>query len=1050
MSKRPRIFLNERTMASAGSGKTYALTNRFIALASVYAPHTICALTFSKMSAGEFLDKILQKLADASDSESVAKKLGAEISELSGNPPMSREDFESLLQRVVKELPRTSLCTIDAFQVRFAKAFATELGILGGIRIINPSERRRVEVETLRGVFERACSNDETFMGFDSTLQHITGSKNEKKLFAKALDFLEAGHIFYCKFPDEHIWGNTDLLPLAPPKNFEWNKALFDKKLEALKESYKENKKFSKHISPIFTFLKNSDVGAVSSSTTKTLDEFFCFLRDRGFENTANPSNNRASLESTSETKDDNEYYKLPIASEGYDDYSELIELCKELFWGCVLNSMKISKALQVLFSEFERAYSRNVRMMGKLRFSDIPLMLSDSASSYEKSLVEYRLDARYNHWLLDEFQDTSRSQWNVLSGLLDEVFQDESGKRTVFYVGDRKQSLYSWRGGEPKLFDEIFENNAGLIKEGEPLNTSWRSSEPIISAVNRIFSDESSFYRMDENAAQQWGKMWSNHTSHSSKGDNGCVAVFELSETQGISESIYNLICELEPWKKGLTCAVLVQRNELALEIVGELRKYNNRYFTVAAELESGIVSDNMIVPAVMKLLEFAFHPSSTASEAYVKMTPLGDFISNPNWRDEILEAVASGGFVRAVELIGEYITKKVFDDFSVVRLANLKTCAAEFDDMGVGSDFDYFAEFLSSYTVREHTAGSTIQVMTIHKSKGLDFDIVIMPQLENMRHSSARVKLVNMKGLSDEEFITVLPPKNICAMHDSFYAEYKKQKSESVFGKICSFYVASTRPKKALYYMIRPLSEKQLNTNNYSFAALVQEKFCVGQKCEMYGMQANLVYGSWDWIKKEKSKVQNISTINYLSLKAPLSSAIPIPIDTLRPSAIQKKSHFENSNSRKFGNIIHLLFSKLYTLADLKSVEFLELAKSSEEAQKAAKLIEKSLANPKIAEFFTDKKEDSIFVEYPFFSLKDKDTVSGIIDRLIIRENGESADVLDFKVSSLSGNSKALKQKYASQMFDYALAVREIFKVKKIRTYLVDILAGELIECD
>ena len=77
---------------------------------------------------------------------------------------------------------------------------------------------------------------------------------------------------------------------------------------------------------------------------------------------------------------------------------------------------------------------------------------------------MNFRLDSSYDHWLLDEFQDTSRLQWQALRDLVDEVIQSDSGQRSFFYVGDTKQAIYAWRGGDPRLFDEIadFYNASG------------------------------------------------------------------------------------------------------------------------------------------------------------------------------------------------------------------------------------------------------------------------------------------------------------------------------------------------------------------------------------------------------------------------------------------------------------------------------------------------------------------------------------------------------------------------------------------------------------
>ena len=83
--------------------------------------------------------------------------------------------------------------------------------------------------------------------------------------------------------------------------------------------------------------------------------------------------------------------------------------------------------------------------------------VLSREAADDRRLFIDFRLDAEIDHWLLDEFQDTSFGQWSVLRNLIDEAVQDPTGARSFFYVGDVKQSVFAWRGGDPRLFREIF-----------------------------------------------------------------------------------------------------------------------------------------------------------------------------------------------------------------------------------------------------------------------------------------------------------------------------------------------------------------------------------------------------------------------------------------------------------------------------------------------------------------------------------------------------------------------------------------------------------------
>jgi len=84
---------------------------------------------------------------------------------------------------------------------------------------------------------------------------------------------------------------------------------------------------------------------------------------------------------------------------------------------------------------------------------------LSRNAEDDRRLFIDFRLDAEIDHWLLDEFQDTSFGQWSVLRNLVDEALQDPTGARSFFFVGDVKQAIFAWREGDPRLFREIFDH---------------------------------------------------------------------------------------------------------------------------------------------------------------------------------------------------------------------------------------------------------------------------------------------------------------------------------------------------------------------------------------------------------------------------------------------------------------------------------------------------------------------------------------------------------------------------------------------------------------
>src|SRR5690606_22248156 len=105
----------------------------------------------------------------------------------------------------------------------------------------------------------------------------------------------------------------------------------------------------------------------------------------------------------------------------------------------------------------YEAVYHDAVRRAGKLTFGDVQRILQPDTGAPRLSgedagegrlAIDYRLDGEIDHWLLDEFQDTSFGQWSVLRNLIDEAVQDPTGARSFFYVGDVKQAIFTWREG--------------------------------------------------------------------------------------------------------------------------------------------------------------------------------------------------------------------------------------------------------------------------------------------------------------------------------------------------------------------------------------------------------------------------------------------------------------------------------------------------------------------------------------------------------------------------------------------------------------------------
>ena len=146
---------NTMIRASAGSGKTYQLTNRFIRLLlNGQAPERIIALTFTRKAAGEFFEGILTKLAEAASDLEEAKRLAKGIGQAESD--FGPDEFRSALRRLVEEMNRLSLGTIDSFFHRVLGVFSLEFGLGGEFEMMSEFERKRTRLTVLESLFARS------------------------------------------------------------------------------------------------------------------------------------------------------------------------------------------------------------------------------------------------------------------------------------------------------------------------------------------------------------------------------------------------------------------------------------------------------------------------------------------------------------------------------------------------------------------------------------------------------------------------------------------------------------------------------------------------------------------------------------------------------------------------------------------------------------------------------------------------------------------------------------------------------------------------------
>ena len=196
--------------ASAGTGKTHALTNRILTLLlGGVKPERIIALTFNRTAAGEIFDTVIGRLAKASRSGEEAAKLAEELREVRGREPLDAAKCRETLRRLLLRMHLSPIGTIDSFFVKIIRAFPFEHGISGEFAIAGENEQRLQRERILRTLLQPPADEAEAReqRGFFESFKRATFGREEKRLHDLLADFVDEYHQLYLDAADLARWG---------------------------------------------------------------------------------------------------------------------------------------------------------------------------------------------------------------------------------------------------------------------------------------------------------------------------------------------------------------------------------------------------------------------------------------------------------------------------------------------------------------------------------------------------------------------------------------------------------------------------------------------------------------------------------------------------------------------------------------------------------------------------------------------------------------------------------------------------------------------------
>lgn len=1025
-------------LASAGSGKTYALTGRFVRLLAEGArPERIVALTFTRKAAGEFFDEILKKLAEAAADARRAETLAREI----GRPELHREEFLGLLRGMTDAMPRLRLGTLDSFFARIARSFPLELGLSGEFEILQEHaaqlERRRV----LRRMFARVGALDAAQREFIEAFKRATFGREEKRLGAQLDSFLDGHQEIYLAAPEADRWGDAariwpegnawlDAPPHLPPalKSLRaW--------VAAVQPADKQRRRWE-------GFLAAVEVWAPGAVAPRELT----YVLEKALAAWSEMQAGRVALEFDRKKQ---ELDALATAA--------LADMVRLIVGGELKRRLETTRGIFSVLQGYERTYHDAVRRAGRLTFGDVQRLLAPGAGapalsrdeSGDRLFIDYRLDAEIDHWLLDEFQDTSFGQWSVLKNLIDEVVQDPTGTRSFFCVGDVKQAIYTWREGDPRLFREIFRHyNAaaeGSIATGH-LDESWRSGPPLIEMVNRIFGDESAIAELFPGPmSEAWNGEWREHVS-AVRDRTGQAAWLLAADETTRRETVLKLLRELRPLECGLSCAVLTQTNRAAAELADYLRQAGG--LPAVAESDLPVCTDNPLGAALLALVKVASHPGDTLAWTHVQLTPFAAVLTSRNVRQPeeltqlVLRQIHEMGFELTVaDWTGAVEAALAPDDaFSRERARQLVDAARLFDATG-SRDVAEFVAFMERHTVREPEGAAVVRVMTIHKAKGLGFDVVLLPDLEGTRLDQARSGLAVHKAPDRSVEWVLDPPAKLIAQSDPVLAAHVREtEAEAGYEALSLFYVALTRAKRGLYVITEPVGK----STSRNYPRLLAETLGEGAETAREVSVGTLrLAGAWTagdphWheiVRKERATTvaREPERLEGEARGMTRFAAVRPSARANLPSAAGMFS-LQQHDAAEFGSTLHRLLAQVEwgPAADLVKQWSVQGEPATVVAEAEAVLRATGLAEiwnrpagPGVVEVWRERAFELVY---------DGAWVSGVMDRVLVERElpggrAVQAMVCDFKTDRVeAGRLAAAAQSHEEQMRLYRRAVARL----------------------
>ncbi|MEE8142819.1 MAG: UvrD-helicase domain-containing protein [Planctomycetota bacterium] len=1040
LTTQDRRFPHTAIRASAGSGKTFRLTNRYLKLlAAGVSVEKILAITFTRKAAGEILHRLLERLARAALDPARCHELAEQLQDAALTPACVLE----LLRKLTQHLHRVQVSTLDSFFSRVARSFSLELGLPPDWRIVSEQVEKR-----MRAAATHELLNVRDGKQLGELMRLLSKGEVRRSVQDQISQVVTHLHSLFLEAP-RRAWHCWKVPPLLSATRLQ----------QALLE------------------LENLEIPLTKSNQP---NKTWTKARDRNLES-AHAGNWKAFINEGIARKiveEQESFQGKPIRNSVKQTYAKLLEQAKAVLVKTVVEQ---TEATFELLQDFDRIYKRLKHLWQAMRFSDITGTLAHSQLLDELEPLYQRLDARLDHLLLDEFQDTARDQWRAIGSLVRDIAKSASDARSFFCVGDEKQAIYAWRGGVTEIFDSIDERFPGI--QWQSLTHSYRSAPTIIDLVNQVFSSGAveRVLPHHESVIAAWSERFQPHTTAKSELRGHVTLEVAPAADGGRTQEHTTLrhaadrVAQLSRTVPGHSIGVLVRKNDSVTRLIYELRRRQVR----ASEEGGNPLSDSPVVSLLLSVLTLADQPWDSAARFHVATSTLASKVGlGEDSQDlqavrvarQLRRSLMDRGYARTLEDYVE-ILARCCDERDLERLEQLLELAHRYEPEATLRPRD-FIEFVQTEKQEDPTA-AMVRVMTLHQAKGLEFDMVVLPELDvSLLGQTPQVLTHRRHPTAAPDQIIRYPNKMIRALHAPFQPLFREHLHKTIVESLNLLYVALTRAIHAVHMVIAPSRENEQLIPK-TFAGILRTALTPGSAVA----PGKTIYSSgerqWVGTPVERTETHPAAPVPGQIQLAPPPKKRSRSLLRMSPSDLEGGSgkglaqvlKLPNTHARLAGSLFHSWFEEIEWLDDAATdggapdeARLRDIAQAQVEPQLSEWLAEfqESLTHPAIREALCrppSPRSCTVLREHPFAVRHEDRLLTGSFDRLVLELEEErvvGADLIDFKTDRFPadepGALEARVEYYRPQLQAYRRAVAQLYDLKSgaIRTRLLFVRPG------